>query len=78
MTQTWLIVGIVSGFISVGAALAIYFWVVRQDPGSERARQVAGWIRDGAASYLKRLYTVLALVAAVLAFVIAIVFSFNL
>ena len=78
MTQTWLIVGIVSGFISVGVALVIYFWVVRQDPGSERARQVAGWIRDGAASYLKRLYTVLALVAVVLAFVIAIVFSFNL
>jgi len=78
MTQTWLIVGIVSGFISVGVALAIYFWVVRQDPGSERARQVAKWISDGAASYLKRLYTVLAMVASVLAFVIAIVFSFNL
>jgi K(+)-stimulated pyrophosphate-energized sodium pump len=78
MTQTWLIVGIVSGFISVGVALAIYFWVVRQDPGSERARQVAKWISEGAASYLKRLYTVLAMVATVLAFVIAIVFSFNL
>jgi len=78
MEQTWLIVGIVSGFISVGVALAIYFWVVRQDPGSERARQVAKWISDGAASYLKRLYTVLAMVAAILAFVIAIVFSFNL
>jgi K(+)-stimulated pyrophosphate-energized sodium pump len=78
MTQTWLIVGIVSGLISVGVALAIYFWVVRQDPGSERARQVAKWISDGAASYLKRLYTVLAMVATVLAFVIAIVFSFNL
>src|SRR4030042_7078094 len=78
MTQTWLFVGIVSGLISVGAALAIYFWVVRQDPGSERARQVAKWISDGAASYLKRLYTVLAMVASVLAFVIAIVFSFNL
>ena len=78
MAQTWLYVGIVSGLISVGVALAIYFWVVRQDPGSERARQVAGWIREGAASYLKRLYTVLAMVAAVLAFVIAIVFSFNL
>ncbi len=78
MTQTWLFVGIVSGLISVGVALAIYFWVVRQDPGSERARQVAKWISDGAASYLKRLYTVLAMVATVLAFVIAIVFSFNL
>jgi K(+)-stimulated pyrophosphate-energized sodium pump len=78
MSQIWLIVGIISGFISVGVALVIYFWVVRQDPGSERAQQVAGWIRDGAASYLKRLYGVLALVAIVLAFVIAIVFSFNL
>ena len=78
MEQTWLIVGIVSGLISVGVALAIYYWVVRQDPGSERARQVAKWISDGAASYLKRLYTVLAMVATVLAFVIAIVFSFNL
>ncbi len=78
MAQTWLIVGIVAGVISVGAALTIYFWVIRQDPGSERARQVAKWISDGAASYLKRLYTVLAMVATVLAFVIAIVFSFNL
>jgi K(+)-stimulated pyrophosphate-energized sodium pump len=78
MSQIWLVVGIISGFISVGVALVIYFWVVRQDPGSERAQQVAGWIRDGAASYLKRLYGVLALVAIVLAFVIAIVFSFNL
>jgi K(+)-stimulated pyrophosphate-energized sodium pump len=78
MTQTWLLVGIVAGLISVGTALAIYFWVVRQDPGSERAQQVAGWIRDGAASYLKRLYAVLALVAGILAFVIGIVFSFNL
>jgi Na+/H+-translocating membrane pyrophosphatase len=51
MSQIWLVVGIISGFISVGVALVIYFWVVRQDPGSERAQQVAGWIRDGAASY---------------------------
>ncbi len=78
MSQTWLIFGIVSGFISVGVALVIYFWVMRQDPGSERAQQVAGWIREGAASYLKRLYTALTLVAVVLGFIIALVFSFDL
>ena len=78
MSQIWLIVGIVSGFISVGVAIAIYFWVMRQDAGTEKAQQVAGWIREGAASYLKRLYTALTLVAVVLGFVIAIVFSFNL
>jgi K(+)-stimulated pyrophosphate-energized sodium pump len=78
MSQTWLIVGILSGLVSVGVALYLFFWVNRQDAGSERAQQVAGWIRDGAASYLKRLYTALTLVAVVLGFVIGIVFSFDL
>ena len=78
MTQTWLYVGILSGLISVGVAIYMYFWVMRQDAGSERAQQVAGWIREGAASYLKRLYTALTLVAVILGFVIAIVFSFDL
>lgn len=77
-SNTWLIIGIISGSISVAVALVIYFWVEKQDPGSERAQQVAGWISEGAASYLKRLYTALTLVAVVLAFVIAIVFSFDL
>lgn len=78
MSQTWLIVGILSGLVSVAVALYLFFWVKRQDAGSERAQQVAGWIRDGAASYLKRLYTALTLVAVVLGFVIGIVFSFDL
>jgi K(+)-stimulated pyrophosphate-energized sodium pump len=78
MTQTWLIFGIFSGILSVGVALYLYYWVMRQDSGSERAREVAGWIREGAASYLKRLYTALTLVAVVLGFVIGIVFSFDL
>ncbi len=78
MTQTWLIVGIVSGLISVGVALYLYFWVMRQDAGSEKAQQVAGWIREGAASYLKRLYTALTLVAVILGVIIALVFSLDL
>jgi len=78
MTQTWLFIGILSGLLSVGVALVLYYWVMRQDAGSERAQQVAGWIREGAASYLKRLYTALTLVAVILGFVIAIVFSFDL
>jgi len=74
----WLLVGIGSGIISVGAALYLYYWVVRQDAGSERAQEVARWIREGAASYLKRLYIALTLVSVVLGFIIAIVFSFDL
>ena len=78
MTNIWLLVGIGSGIISVGAALFLYYWVMRQDAGSEHAQEVARWIREGAASYLKRLYVALTLVCVVLGFIIAIVFSFDL
>ena len=78
MINIWLIVGMVSGIISVGAALYLYYWVMRQDAGSERAKEVARWIREGAASYLRRLYIALTLVSVVLGFIIAIVFSFDL
>jgi K(+)-stimulated pyrophosphate-energized sodium pump len=78
MTQTWLIVGIVSGLISVGVALYLYFWVMKQDAGSEKAQEVASWIREGAASYLKRLYMALTLVAVILGVIIAVVFSLDL
>lgn len=76
MTDTvWLIIGMVLGLTAVGVALYIYFWVQRQDAGSERAQQVAGWIRDGAISYLRKLYTALIMVAAAFALIIALVFS---
>ena len=75
--QTWLIVGIAGGAISIAVAVYLYFWVLRQDPGSEKAQQVAGWIRSGANTYLKRLYTALASLALVLGIIIALIFSFN-
>ncbi|MCJ7737716.1 MAG: sodium-translocating pyrophosphatase [Anaerolineae bacterium] len=74
---TWLIIAIGAGLVSLGVAVWIYFWVDRQDPGSERAQEVASWIRDGAQAYLRRLYTALTLVTIVLGSVIAIVFSFD-
>ena len=75
--QIWLIVGIAGGAISIAVAVYLYFWVLRQDSGSEKARQVAGWIRSGANTYLKRLYTALANLALVLGIIIALIFSFN-
>ena len=77
VSQTWILVSLVAGVISVGVALWLFRWVLRQDAGSERARQVAAWIREGASSYLRRLYLALTLVAVALGVVIAIVFSFD-
>ncbi|HNW95320.1 MAG TPA: sodium-translocating pyrophosphatase [Anaerolineaceae bacterium] len=75
--QTWLYVGIAGGIISIAVAVYLYFWVMRQDPGSERTQQVGSWIRSGANTYLKRLYTSLATLALILGIIIALIFSFN-
>jgi K(+)-stimulated pyrophosphate-energized sodium pump len=78
MEQIWLYVGIAASIISIGVAIFLYFWVKRQTPGSEKAQEVASWIREGAQTYLKRLYTALTIVAVILGFIIAVVFSFDL
>ena len=78
MDQIWLFISIGASLLSIGVALYLYYWVKRQTPGSERAQEVASWIREGAQTYLKRLYLTLAIVAVILGFIIAIVFSFDL
>ena len=77
LTQPWLIIAIISGAISVGVAIRLYFWVLRQDTGSERAQEVASWIREGSITYLRRLYRALTLVAVGLGIIMAVVFSFD-
>ncbi len=76
-SQIWVFIALVAGIVSVGIAAWLYKWVHRQDAGSEKAQEVASWIREGATTYLRRLYLALTLVAVVLGFIIAIVFSFD-
>ncbi len=73
----WLIISLVAGLISVGVAVVIFNWVKKQDPGTERAQKVAKWIRDGAASYLKKLYTALGGLALAMSVVLVIVFGIQ-
>lgn len=77
MENFWLILALCSGLLSVGLAVWSYIWVNRQDPGTKEAQRVAAWIRRGAISYLRKLYSALLLVAVVLALIIAIVFGIN-
>lgn len=77
MDQTWFFISLAAGALSIGVAVWLYFWVIRQDPGTERAQEVASWIQEGASSYLIRLYKALTLVALGLGIIIAIVFSFD-
>ncbi len=78
MTDTaWLIVGIVCGLVSIGMAVWLYLWVHRQDPGTPQARKVAAWIREGAISYLKKLYRALLMLAVIIALLLFIVFGLG-
>jgi len=76
-SELWIFVAIFAGILSLGVAIWLYLWVNRQDAGSERAQEVASWIRDGAKTYLRHLYLALTLVAVGLGVIIAIVFSFD-
>jgi len=76
-SQIWVIVAILSGVVSVAVAAWLYHWVHQQDAGTEEAQEVASWIREGATTYLRRLYLALTLVAVGLGVIIAIVFSFE-
>ena len=75
--QTWAALALFAGLISVGVAVWLHGWVQRQDAGSDRAQEVASWIRQGARTYLRRLYVALTLVALAMGLIIAIVFAFD-
>ncbi len=76
-TEIWAVIALFAGLISVGVATWLYRWVRQQNAGSERAQEVASWIREGAQTYLKRLYLALTLVSVALGIVIAFVFGFD-
>ncbi|MFA6505607.1 MAG: sodium-translocating pyrophosphatase, partial [Treponemataceae bacterium] len=73
--DSWLFIGIGAGLASIAASLMYYFWVAKQDAGSDKAKQIALWIKEGASTYLGMLYKTLIIVALVVGVVIAVVFS---
>ena len=46
------------------------FSILKWDEGNEKMRQIAGWVREGAAAYLKRQYAGIALFFAVTFFIL--------
>ncbi|MGD0250527.1 MAG: sodium/proton-translocating pyrophosphatase, partial [Thermoplasmata archaeon] len=64
----------VVGLVYAGIQTAL---VLREDEGDERMREIAGAIREGAIAFLKREYTFVFIVAAVLAVIIAVAFGIT-
>jgi K(+)-stimulated pyrophosphate-energized sodium pump len=70
----WLPIAPVAGFVSILAAVYLYFYISKQDSGNEKMREISGAIKEGANAYLKRQYTTLAIFVAVVAVALLIVF----
>src|SRR6058998_3816191 len=56
---------LVCAAVAVGYGLYLTYWLLQQPAGSERMQEVARAIQEGAAAYLKRQYTTVAVVAIV-------------
>ena len=63
MNTAWVWTAFGLGLVSMGIALYKFFWVMRQNPGSEEIQEVAENIRRSARKFLRYLYLSLAGVA---------------
>ncbi|MEM2454536.1 MAG: sodium-translocating pyrophosphatase [Candidatus Bathyarchaeia archaeon] len=71
----WLSIAPIAGLISVGLAGYLYRYVVRQDTGTERMREIASAIKVGAKAYLRRQNMTLAVFVAVMAAIIGVLYT---
>jgi len=70
MAVAFLLVSLIAGIISIGMALYFRKLVLKEDPGNEKMVTVAGYIEEGAKTYIKLQYKVLGIFVGVLFFII--------
>jgi K(+)-stimulated pyrophosphate-energized sodium pump len=59
------LLGLVGAGIAVGYGLYLTWWLLQQPAGNERMREIARAVQEGAAAYLRKQYTTIAMVAVV-------------
>jgi K(+)-stimulated pyrophosphate-energized sodium pump len=69
--------GVVGGLAAVAFAVALIFLVLSKPAGNESMRQIAAAIQEGAAAYLNRQYTVIAVIGVVIAVVIGFLINWK-
>src|SRR5215468_11770150 len=59
------LLGLVGAGIAVAYGLYLTWWLLKQPEGNERMKEIASAVQEGAAAYLKKQYTTIAMVAIV-------------
>jgi K(+)-stimulated pyrophosphate-energized sodium pump len=59
------LLGLVGAGVAVGYGLYLTWWLLQQPAGNERMQEIARAVQEGAAAYLKKQYTTIAVVAVV-------------
>jgi K(+)-stimulated pyrophosphate-energized sodium pump len=59
------LLGLVGAAVAVAYGLYLTWWLLQQSPGNDRMREISAAVQEGAAAYLKKQYTTIAIVAVV-------------
>jgi len=70
MAAPWLIAP-ASSAISIVVGLFLFSYVNNKDAGTDRMKEIAGWIQEGSRSFLKTEYKYLGIFAAVMAILLS-------
>ena len=69
--------GVAGGLAAVAFAVVLIFLVLAKPTGNDRMREIAAAIQEGAAAYLNRQYTVIAVIGVIIAIVIGFAISWK-
>ncbi|MBS7624119.1 MAG: sodium-translocating pyrophosphatase [Candidatus Bathyarchaeia archaeon] len=71
----WLYVALAVSFVSIGLAGYLYQYIIRQESGTEKMKEIAGAIKEGAKAYLRRQNTTLLAFVLIMALILGAVYT---
>ena len=67
-----------ASLVALAFAAKFYFGMKKADEGTDRMKEIAGYVREGAMAYLKQQYKIVTLIFIILAIVFAVMAFYNL